>query len=219
MLLALALAAASVLAHSGGSGPSLPLARPRGLPPLSRSETAAAAVKADDVAVTLHLAAAQSRTSRKIHGVAIDTFSLMHMLNFSDPALRQPAAALAPALLRVGGSAQRSYPVCFGSDHLEPANATCLTRGYWASLCEFASAINTSLIYGLHNDAVGNMELLASVIANRSACPALAGFSIGNEGVPVRAHKTPEQFRVPKQRVSQDRLRPSVRLTSQLLLK
>ena len=111
MLLALALAAASVLAHSGGSGPSLPLARPRGLPPLSRSETAAAAVKADDVAVTLHLAAAQSRTSRKIHGVAIDTFSLMHMLNFSDPALRQPAAALAGAEATAQFNEKPGYPL------------------------------------------------------------------------------------------------------------
>ena len=106
------------------------------------------------------------------------------MLNFSEPALLEPAMALSPALLRIGGSAQRSYPVCFGADHPESANASCLTRRYWASLCSFASTINTSLVFGLHNDAAENMQLIAQVLQNRSACPALIGFSIGNEGVP-----------------------------------
>lgn len=136
------------------------------------------------VAFAIDLTSIQSKTSRQLHGVTIDTFTLMRKINFSEPALLQPAVALSPALLRVGGSAQRSYPVCFGADHPEAANTTCLTRSYWASLCDFARTINTSLIYGLHNDAAGNIDLISGVLANRSACPALAGFSIGNEGVP-----------------------------------
>jgi hypothetical protein len=110
----------------------------------------------------------------------------MHGLDFTSPALLTPAAALQPPLLRIGGSAQRSYPVCFGEDHPEPHNATCLTRRYWSSLCGFAAALNTSMIYGLHNDAAptGNMALIAAVAADRGACPALGGFSVGNEGVP-----------------------------------
>ena len=137
-----------------------------------------------NINITIDVSAVQSRSSRQLHGVTIDTFSLSRLLNFSDPALLRPAAALAPALLRVGGSAQRGYPVCFSVDHSESANTSCLTRQYWASLCAFASAINTSLVFGLHNDVVENMPLIASVLKNRSACPALAGFSIGNEGVP-----------------------------------
>ena len=136
------------------------------------------------VAVSIDLTSIQSQTTRQLHGVTIDTFTLMRTLNFSEPALLRPAVALSPALLRVGGSAQRSYSVCFGADHPEAANTTCLTRSYWASLCEFARAINTSLIFGLHNDAAGNMDLVSAVLTNRSTCPALAGFSIGNEGVP-----------------------------------
>ena len=116
-------------------------------------------------------AEAVRQSTRLLHGVAIDTYSLMHGLDFTHPSLLLPATALAPPLLRVGGSAQRSYPVCFGAEHPEPLNATCLTRRYWCALCDFAAAINTSMIYGLHNDADPrhNLALLAAVAASTPA--------------------------------------------------
>ena len=62
-------------------------------------------------------------------------------------------------------------------------NATCLTRAYWAGLCTFADEIGAEIIYGLHAGRMAdNFELLAAIDANRSACPKLKGFSIGNEG-------------------------------------
>jgi len=54
-----------------------------------------------------------------VPGVAIDTYSLQRGLDWSSPALLGPAKQLRPPLLRVGGSAQRSYAVCFGDDHPE----------------------------------------------------------------------------------------------------
>ena len=140
--------------------------------------------RASPVTITVDTDAAVARHHGRLHGVTIDTFSLMRGLDFSAPALLEPAKLLQPALLRVGGSAQRSYPVCFGPDHPEATNSSCLTRRTWAALCGFASALNTSLIMGLHNDATSNLQLIAAVAANRSACPALLGFSVGNEGVP-----------------------------------
>jgi hypothetical protein len=139
---------------------------------------------ASTLVVTVDATEILAHTSPLLHGVAIDTFSLSKGLDFTDPDILRPSTTLAPPLLRVGGSAQRGYPTCFTAAHPEPMNATCLTRLYWAELCKFAGAIGTKLVYGLDAyDLTGSLTLIAE-LRTTSACPALYGFSIGNEGCP-----------------------------------
>jgi hypothetical protein len=144
------------------------------------------------VSVTFDIGKVLSTTNMTLFGVTIDTHSLAMGLDWSAPALLTPSKALAPPLLRIGGSAQRSYPTCFNAAHdLEPVNSTCLTRKYWQALCDFSAAIGAKMLYGLDaHDTTGTAALLKDLDSARgggptgNACPALLGFSIGNEGVP-----------------------------------
>ena len=152
---------------------------------------AALAAAAPPVTVTLDTTRALATTNASLFGVTIDTFSLARGLDWSAPALLEPTKALAPPLLRIGGSAQRGYPTCFDAAHdPEPMNSTCLTRQYWQALCDFSAAVGAKMLYGLDaHDTVGTMQLLKDLSGARggrpgNACPALLGFSIGNEGVP-----------------------------------
>ena len=95
---------------------------------------------------------------------------------------------LQPGLLRIGGSAQRGFPVCPGFNdtrrHPEAWNATCLTQPYFKSLCAFAHDIGAGLVYGLNTGRMeDNIALLDDVRVN-GTCPSLYAITLGNEGVP-----------------------------------
>jgi len=141
------------------------------------------------IRVMVDTSAVLATTSALQHGVAIDT--LAKGLDWSDAGLVAAARALNVTLLRAGGSAQRSYPVCVDPAlHPEPHNASCLTRQYWRSLCGFASATGLRLAYGLCTHSMAqNLQLLrnASDPASDAFCPSLLGWSLGNEGVPGSA--------------------------------
>ena len=151
----------------------------------------AALVAAPPVTVNLNTVRPLATTNASLFGVTIDTDSLARGLNWSSAALLEPAKALGPPLLRIGGSAQRGYPTCFDAAHgLEPMNRTCLTRKYWQALCDFSASIGAKMLYGLDAyDTKGTMALLKDLNDARggypgNTCPALLGFSIGNEGCP-----------------------------------
>ena len=151
----------------------------------------ALAAAAPPVSINLDTRQALATTNATLFGVTIDTFTLAKGLDWSAPALLEPAKALGPPLLRIGGSAQRGYPTCFDAAHdPQPMNTTCLTRKYWQALCDFSAAIGAKLLYGLDaHDTKGTMALLKDLNDARggypgNTCPALLGFSIGNEGVP-----------------------------------
>ena len=111
--------------------------------------------------------------SPRLTSATLDTYNIMEApgngrpINFSDPTLLARTRRLAPAVLRVGGASQRSYPF----------NATTFVR-----LLRFCEAVGSAeLVYGLHDSDNYTAVLEASVAAGS---PALLGFSIGNEGVP-----------------------------------
>lgn len=108
-------------------------------------------------------------------------------IDLTSPTLRAAAAALAPALLRLGGSPEDS--VNFDSDgscvpqsggagpfpgyfcsQVQPYSYDCLTRARWAALLQFASETGNPIAYGL-NGCYGRPS--ASSPMNRSNAAAL----------------------------------------------
>lgn len=110
--------------------------------------------------------------------------------DFADPRLRSAAAHLAPAFLRLGGSAQdrASYqldgPAC-------PTNAFCLDRARWDAILEFGVATGLRLVFGLNYH--GNVmapgsrwdpsaaRQLLSYTARHPNGHAIAAVELGNE--------------------------------------
>jgi len=132
-------------------------------------------------------------------------------IDLASPVLRAAAAALAPAILRIGGSPEDS--VLFDADgscapmsggagpfapyfcsQVTPYSYDCLTRARWEALLEFAAATGLRVAFGL-NGCVGragpdapmnrsNAEALFAATAASPHAAALWGFELSNEVVP-----------------------------------
>jgi heparanase 1 len=134
-------------------------------------------------------------------------------IDLASPALRAAAAALAPAILRIGGSPEDG--ILFDDDgtcapqsggagpfagyycsQVTPYVYDCLTRARWAALLEFAAATGLKIAFGL-NGCVGRASpnasmdyanakaLFAATAASPHAAAGFWGFELSNEVVPT----------------------------------
>ena len=132
-------------------------------------------------------------------------------IDLTSPTLRAAAAALAPAILRIGGSPEDGiqfdadgtcvpqsggagpFPGYFCSQ-VTPYTYDCLTRTRWEALLEFANATGLRIAFGINGcygraDANASMdrsnaEALFSATAASPYASALWGFELSNEVVP-----------------------------------
>jgi hypothetical protein len=129
-------------------------------------------------------------------------------IDLASPALRAAAAALAPAILRLGGSPEDSlvfdadgtcvprsggagpFPSYYCSQ-VSPYVYDCLTRARWAALLEFAAATGLKVAFGLNGcwgrpaaDAPMDLSNAGALFEATAASPhaaALWGFELSNE--------------------------------------
>ena len=130
-----------------------------------------------------------ARTTRALTSVSIDVCALKQGLDLANPALVSFSRALAPGVVRVGGTDGNDLLYDMNLTHPMAAcacgtNCT-LTAPTWRSVLDFAARTGLSLLFGLNPNADalrGAVDLIEHTATLEVDGLHLLGYAYGNEG-------------------------------------